>query len=178
MGHNIMDTALIAHMVGLVALIIGFVALYQKDDDIFFDYSILSWVMLVLYFAINSDIDSMLVSFFILFTYAYSRDNYRNFYALSSFLILTVLYFMYKIEYPHEIVQTFSFFITTIGLFCLRGIKLKLSLIVSSFIILIFSHYYNSLDSVINQIISICILLLSIILIKKRVKEQSFQSKK
>jgi hypothetical protein len=173
-----MDTGLIAYIVGLTAFFVGFIGLVQKDDSKLFDWSIFSWLLFILHFAIKSDVNSMLVSFFILSSFILSRDNYRNLYILSSFIIIISSYFYYKIDHVHELIQALSVFITTIGIFSFRKIDLRLILIVSSMTVLLIAMYYESNSLVIHQFISLLCLIISIFLIKKENRQKELQLKK
>lgn len=139
----------------LLSLFSGFISFTRKKDDSFFNFSILSWLFLIFHFSIESNINSMLISFYFLMATFIAKDNYKNYYLMGISTCFLFLIYQFTEMFSFDPYKTLSIVFILFGMFLFRGLKLKLFLLIPYSFLLLISFAKEDISIILIQAINI-----------------------
>lgn len=156
------DSIYLAQLVGAIAFLISFIGLAQSDDKKFLNLYMFSTVLFILQFGILSQINTM-ISYAVVFAMiVVARDRFKNYYFLCGFITLSMLQLSFYVDDIYDVFSVSAAFLNIYAVFCFRGIRMRLLLILSSACMCINGFLIGSWNILANDFLSIVLMLYSI----------------
>lgn len=162
-----MQQEYVAQAIGIAAFIINFYALIQSDDDKFFNYSILSWVLFTLHFGILSELNLMIVTSIILCRMVVAKEKFRDLNLMVGFLSLSLIQICLMVTEYIDFIPIAATMIGTVSYFFFRGLRMRYLAMLSSGMLLYTSIAIGSYGFAMNEVMTIILLTIAILKIHR-----------